>query len=121
MPQGAHSTVDYLLDLFYAKNQFLTVIVDAEVLCFEMDKLQREIEHVLFRDKTQQIRKVKANTAVVLSAGTIDSARIALNSRLHHKVDSSFTGKGLMDHEIWGVRIINTFSSNHRRHEQQRG
>jgi choline dehydrogenase-like flavoprotein len=105
IPQGAYSTVDYLLELLYAKNQFLTVVLNAEVLSLEMDNNQRQIENVIFRDKSQHTRKVKAKSAVVLAAGTIDSARIALRSSLHQKHGSSFVGKGLMDHEIWGVRI----------------
>lgn len=102
IPQGAYSTVDYLLELLYAKNQFLTVVLNAEVLSVEMGK---SLRNVIFRDTSQRLRKVKAKSAVVLSAGTIDSARIALRSSLHQKHGSSGVGKGLMDHEIWGVRI----------------
>lgn len=105
IPQGAYSTVDYLLDLLYAKNRSLTVLLNAEVLYLEMNGNHSHVRNVIFRDRSGHTRNVRAKTAVVLSAGTIDSARIALNSDLHPKNRPSFVGKGLTDHEIWGVRL----------------
>jgi choline dehydrogenase-like flavoprotein len=51
------------------------------------------------------------NAAVVLSAGTLGSAAIALRSGLGERrphgndIGSDLVGKGLMDHDIWGTRF----------------
>ena len=105
IPQGAYSTVDHFLDLLYAKNRSLTVLLNAEVLYLGMNGNHNHVQNVVFRDNFGHTRNVRAKTAVVLSAGAIDSARIALNSDLYPKHRPSFVGKGLTDHEIWGVRL----------------
>ncbi|KAH8727703.1 hypothetical protein GQ44DRAFT_824991 [Phaeosphaeriaceae sp. PMI808] len=52
---------------------------------------------------------LSAKKGIVLCAGTIDTARISLNSGLRDIKSGkslSLIGKGLTDHEIWGVRFV---------------
>ncbi|WKT54190.1 FAD/NAD(P)-binding domain superfamily [Fusarium oxysporum f. sp. vasinfectum] len=98
-PQGAYSTVDGLLELLYAKNQSLTLLTNTEVLSLDLDNTEASS---FVRPKAGQPTTVKAKT-VVLCAGTIGTATIALNSGLQRL--NWLVGKGLTDHEIWGVRI----------------
>jgi hypothetical protein len=43
---------------------------------------------------------------VILYAGTIDTAVIALRSGIgNKKKEENMVGRGLIDHDIWGVRI----------------
>ena len=48
------------------------------------------------------------NAQVILSAGTINTANIALNSGL--QLYNPLVGKGLIDHAIWGVRFARRVS-----------
>ena len=60
------------------------------------------------RVSTQKISKISVGKAkVVLSAGTIDTACIALNSgiQLLDESNEALVGKGLIDHAIWAVRF----------------
>ena len=57
---------------------------------------------------TQKISKIFAGKAkVILSAGTINTACIALNSGIQFldKSKEALVGKGLIDHAVWGVRF----------------
>lgn len=60
------------------------------------------------RVSTQKIFKIFVGKAkVILSAGTINTACIALNSGIQFldKSKEALVGKGLIDHAIWGVRF----------------
>ena len=55
---------------------------------------------------TQRILQISAGRAkVILCAGTIGTASIALNSGLHLHKGLDLVGKGIVDHAIWGVRF----------------
>ncbi|KAI1814971.1 hypothetical protein GGS20DRAFT_374578 [Poronia punctata] len=101
-PQGAYSTVDYLLDRTYQRDPNLTILLNTEVLTVskaaDTGKLGLKIRSSS-NDKTYQ---VSAKT-IILSAGTIGTARIALSSGLQRHIP--LVGKGLTDHDIWGVRF----------------
>ena len=64
------------------------------------------------RVSTQKVSKISVGKAkVILSAGTINTACIALNSGIQFLDESkeALVGKGLTDHAIWGVRFAKRF------------
>ena len=99
-PQGAYSTVDHLLDQLYSRDAYLTVLLDTEVLSCE--GTQSPYSLTVRSATNQQLHQIESNS-VILCAGTIGTASIALNSGLQKEIPK--VGKGLTDHEIWGVRI----------------
>jgi choline dehydrogenase-like flavoprotein len=106
-PQGAYSTVDALLDKVYARDQYLTILLNAEVLRVSVNKIDDntyESRSLTVRTlSSQRLGQIYAKEGIILCAGTIGTAKIALNSGLQDI--HSLVGKGLTDHEIWGVRF----------------
>ncbi|KAI1778599.1 hypothetical protein F4818DRAFT_406584 [Hypoxylon cercidicola] len=90
-PQGAYSTVDYLLDRLHAKDEKLTVLANYEVTSFATERAtwprhMFAIQNILLRradglSGTEELPTQGA--AVILCAGTVDSAAIALRSGLN--------------------------------------
>ena len=78
----------------------MTVLLDTEVLSCEGTDTPYSL--TLRSGLNRQLRRIASNS-VILCAGTIGTASIALNSGLQAAVPK--VGKGLTDHEIWGVRI----------------
>ena len=102
-PQGAYSTVDFLLDRTYARDANLTILLNTEVLSVPTDT-DAKLPSVMARCSTSgSIHRLFAKK-VILCAGTIATATIALNSGLQKTLP--LVGKGLTDHEIWGVRFL---------------
>ncbi|KAF7177493.1 hypothetical protein CNMCM7691_005746 [Aspergillus felis] len=103
-PKGAYSTVDGLLGMAYAKNEFLTILLKVEAI--SVTKPVDSPTHCLAVRTMSDGRQFsfKANKAIILCAGTIDTARIALRSDIPDAAKRN-VGKGLTDHEIWGVRF----------------
>ena len=99
-PQGAYSTIDYLLDRLYSRNAYLTVLLDTEVLSCEGTKSPYSL--AIRSGPEKKLGTIRAKS-VILCAGTIGTASIALNSGLQNIIPK--VGKGLTDHEIWGARI----------------
>ena len=99
-PQNAYSTVDFLLDRLYSRNEYLTVLLDTEVLSCEGTGPPYSLT---IRSGPQQKLGYIRCKSVILCAGTIGTASIALNSGLQQ--DLNKVGTGLTDHEIWGARI----------------
>lgn len=115
-PQGAYSTTVALLNRMYAKDQFLTVLLHSEVLQVEIpgielknDKDAMEHAHeatamIIRSATTGQLNTIKTGRAqVILSAGAIGTASIAINSGL--QFHNHLVGKGLIDHDIWFLRF----------------
>ncbi|KAE8319577.1 hypothetical protein BDV41DRAFT_520236 [Aspergillus transmontanensis] len=113
-PQGAYSTIDALLNLAYAGNHRLTILMNTEALFVTYEKTgekSRDCPAQQFKVKSLTIRALSTNRSVdimanegfILCAGTIETARIALLSGLQDI--NPLVGKGLTDHEIWGVRF----------------
>ena len=105
-PQGAYSTVDYILDRLYAGNEYLTVLANTEVVSLKLNEGDNKpIQYAEIRETSGQMRngKIFANKAIILCAGTIGTAAIAIKSGLQDR--NTLVGKGLTDHEIWGVRF----------------
>ena len=102
-PQGAYSTVDFLLDRTYARDAKLTILLNTEVLTVSTDT-DAKLPSVMARcSASGSIHRLFAKK-VILCAGTIATATIALNSGLQKTLP--LVGKGLTDHEIWGVRFL---------------
>ncbi|KAI1370394.1 hypothetical protein F4677DRAFT_451469 [Hypoxylon crocopeplum] len=89
-PQGAYSTADYLLDRLYAQDPNLTVLANYEVISFKRkdpisseNKVDLRSISLLSADgKSEKIDLSTPETIVILCAGTVDSAAIALRSGL---------------------------------------
>ena len=80
-PQGAYSTVDYLLDKLYARDPKLTVLANAEVTSVEFGGASdTSVKRLKVRELSgrKRVGFLTANKAAILCAGTIDTARIAL-------------------------------------------
>lgn len=111
-PQGAYSTTVPLLNRIYARDRRLTVLLNSEVLNVDFtrtaDKNAVVVSLTVRRVSTQKIFKIFVGKAkVILSAGTINTPCIALNSGIQFLDESkeALVGKGLIDHAIWGVRF----------------
>ena len=107
-PQGAYSTVDTLLDKTYAKDPNLTILMSTEVLSVSVqethDHKKYDTNYLTVRTlPDRRVSKLAVNSTIILCAGTLGSASIALNSGLQDILP--LVGKGLTDHEIWGVRF----------------
>ena len=102
-PQGAYSTVDYLLDRAYARDTHLTILLNTEVLTCPTDT-GAELPSLLVRSSPSGDTYRLFCKKIILCAGTIGTATIALNSGLQNALP--LVGKGLTDHEIWGVRFL---------------
>ncbi|KAI1763821.1 hypothetical protein GGR53DRAFT_344816 [Hypoxylon sp. FL1150] len=91
-PQGAYSTADYLLDRLHAKDEKLTVLANHEVTSFITDpatapKYMFNIRDIILRSTDGHSGTYDLPTqgaAVILCAGTVDSAAIALRSGLNN-------------------------------------
>ena len=107
-PQGAYSTVDFLLDRTYARDAKLTILLNTEVLTVPTDT-DAKLPSVMARcSASGNIHRLFAKK-VILCAGTIATATIAFNSGLQKTLP--LVGKGLTDHEIWGVRFLRAKTS----------
>jgi len=109
-PQGAYSTAVPLLNRIYSRDRRLTVLLNTEVLNVDFTKgvSNAVVSLTVRRVSTQKISKILVGKAkVILSAGTINTACIALNSGIQFldKSKEAFVGKGLIDHAVWGVRF----------------
>ncbi|KAK7689491.1 hypothetical protein QCA50_007283 [Cerrena zonata] len=113
-PQLAFSTVEVLLNHIYARDPYLTVLMGAEVVSLDLSKpneTNKTAKSLTFRsDESKRIHTIPtSNSQVILSAGTIPTAQIALRSGLH--LHNPLVGKGLIDHAIYAVRFAR--ESNH--------
>ncbi|KAE8406038.1 hypothetical protein BDV37DRAFT_281280 [Aspergillus pseudonomiae] len=109
-PQGAYSTVDRLLQLSYARSPNLTILTNVEGLSFSYQPPKNSggsytVDTLTVRDSSNRKElSIHAKLGIILCAGTLDTARIALRSELQKL--NPLVGKGLTDHEIWGVRLV---------------
>lgn len=111
-PQGAFSTTVALMNRIYARDEFLTVLMNHECLDFEYPNPSPASPEVAVTSltlrstadqKLHRIEIAQSGTRVILSAGTLCTARIALNSGL--QLQNPLVGKGLIDHEVYAVRF----------------
>ena len=100
-PQKAYSTVDFLLDQQLIENSPLKIWTKIDVDSF--DKSEGKVTHLNIIDADDHQWSLPVHKAkVILCAGTVNTAAIALRSKLDE--EQSLVGKGLTDHEIWMVR-----------------
>ncbi|KAK6500074.1 hypothetical protein TWF481_010432 [Arthrobotrys musiformis] len=111
-PQGAYSTTLALMNRMYAHDRYLTVLLDTEVLSIEHSigpDNKRKVTSILVRHTKEQDKTVKSleigDTEVILCAGSIGTASIALNSGLGVLGSLDLVGKGLIDHDVCYVRF----------------
>ncbi|KAK4163937.1 hypothetical protein QBC43DRAFT_212110 [Cladorrhinum sp. PSN259] len=101
-PQGAYSTTLALVNRMYANNKYLTVLLNTEVLAVQHAEHgdSRKVLGITVRDtKHGTIRNFEiGNAKVILSAGTIGTATIALNSGLQQF--NGRVGQGIIDHDV---------------------
>ncbi|KAI1050692.1 hypothetical protein LB507_009368 [Fusarium sp. FIESC RH6] len=106
--QGAYSTTLSIINRMYANDQYLSVLLNTEVIAVQhsaSNTFHKRVHALKIRDKTcGTIKELDVGKAkVVLAAGTIGTASIALNSGLQHL--NPLVGKGLIDHNICFVRF----------------
>ncbi|RYP76676.1 hypothetical protein DL771_001598 [Monosporascus sp. 5C6A] len=101
---GAFSTVNWILKRVYNKDERLTVLSRTQVLAVGRKDGGRSVDSLTVRDCFGTEKKIPVGKAtVILSAGTIGTAAIALRSNIDG--NRGLVGKGLMDHDIWGTRF----------------
>ncbi|KAK6537159.1 hypothetical protein TWF694_011356 [Orbilia ellipsospora] len=108
IPMGGFSTVSWILNKAFNKSETVNLLTDTQVLTVNTEctqKGRRKIISitVLHRPTNKKINILTGGTTVILSAGTIDTAKIALQSGLD-RINKN-TGRGLTDHDIWATRI----------------
>ncbi|KAF4952969.1 hypothetical protein FSARC_12508 [Fusarium sarcochroum] len=106
--QGAYSTTLAIINRMYANDQYLSVLLNTEVIAVEhtaSKTFEKRVHALKIRDKaTGSIKELDVGKAkVILSAGAIGTASIALNSGLQHL--NTLVGKGLIDHNVCYVRF----------------
>ncbi|KAF5632436.1 uncharacterized protein FTJAE_7546 [Fusarium tjaetaba] len=106
--QGAYSTTLSIINRMYANDQYLSVLLNTEVIAVQhtaSNTFNKSVNALKIRDKsTNTIKELDVGRAkVILSAGTIGTASIALNSGLDHL--NPLVGKGLIDHNVCYVRF----------------
>lgn len=110
-PEGAYSTVDWLLDYMYKDP--LSFAIGWDVVKLGLNADGTKVTHITFRakDKSNALKsftaKVDDKTTVTLAAGTVNTAAIALaseigtgSSKKAFKTDHPLVAQGLTDHEI---------------------
>lgn len=108
-PQGAYSTTVALLNRIYARDERCTVLMNHDCLQVEFDPStqHKQVKCLTLRsviDQKLHHLKVDVNkTKVILAAGTLGSAKIALNSGL--QLYNPLVGKGMIDHEVFALRF----------------
>ncbi|ROT34482.1 FAD/NAD(P)-binding domain-containing protein [Sodiomyces alkalinus F11] len=106
--QGAYSTTLAIINRMYANDPYLTVLLNTEVLAVDHEDVgnqQKKVKSLKIRDpNTKTIKDLDVgNAKVILSAGTIGTASIALNSGL--QLLNPLVGKGIIDHDVCYVRF----------------
>ncbi|KAK6515163.1 hypothetical protein TWF506_007508 [Arthrobotrys conoides] len=112
-PQGAYSTTLALMNRIYAHDRYLTVLLSTEALSVEHETVgsegKRKVTSILVRHTREDNRTIKSldvgNAEVILSAGSIGTASIALNSGLGSFKSLELVGRGLIDHDVCYVRF----------------
>ncbi|SPJ72612.1 uncharacterized protein FTOL_02341 [Fusarium torulosum] len=106
--QGAFSTTLSIMNRMYANDPYLSVLLDTEVIAVQhttVDATEKRVHALQIRDKaTGTIKELGVGKAkVILSAGAIGTASIALNSGLQKS--NPLVGKGLIDHNVCYARF----------------
>lgn len=102
-PQKAYSTVDFLLDQHLIEDSPLKIWTKSNVVSF--GKSEGKVTHLKIRDADDEPWNLPVHKAkVILCAGTVNTAAIALRSKLDKEKTLVGVGRGLTDHEIWMVR-----------------
>ncbi|KAI1179029.1 hypothetical protein F4777DRAFT_535353 [Nemania sp. FL0916] len=108
-PMGAYSSTLALMNRMYSNDQYLTVLLGTEVLSVEYHSTlpPSGIHALRVRNTTDKsVKTLEVGRAkVILSAGTIGTASIALNSGLQNF--EPLVGKGIIDHDVCYVRFLN--------------
>ncbi|KAK0612774.1 hypothetical protein B0T17DRAFT_657566 [Bombardia bombarda] len=127
---GAFSTVSWIMGRVHNHDEQLTVLANTQVVTVNQDDHATDAASGKKIVTSLTVRQTSSTTCgccscgekewtipvgkktrVVLSAGTIDTAVIALRSgigsSLSHEPDQTEmnVGRGLMDHDIWGTRF----------------
>jgi len=112
-PMGAFSPVSWILDRVYNRDERLTVLANTRVVAVNRKSDdQPAVVSLVAIDSSGEERNIPVgNATVILSAGTLGTASIALRSGLGEGrrndpgKPTNLVGRGLMDHDIWGTRF----------------
>ncbi|KIJ28769.1 GMC oxidoreductase [Sphaerobolus stellatus SS14] len=120
-PQGAFSATTALLNRIYSRDKYLTVLMGADVLHLDVPRPDEDGTKVVRniavrRTSNSQVYQfpVIGNTKVILSAGTLCTADIALRSGL--QLYQPKVGRGLIDHAAWSLRVAQQVPPDQKRH-----
>ncbi|GAW22623.1 hypothetical protein ANO14919_121650 [Xylariales sp. No.14919] len=110
--QGGYSTIPWILEQVFNNSKSLSLLSRTRVMTVnqsnrvEMDGRKTKIESLTVIDRHGKESAFSiGNAIVILSAGTVDTAAIALRSRVGED-KKSLVGRGLTDHGIWGTRFM---------------
>ncbi|KAK8130607.1 FAD/NAD(P)-binding domain-containing protein [Apiospora kogelbergensis] len=115
-PQGAYSTSLALMNRMFANDKYLTVLLTTEVVSVQRStetgstgQAESSITSLKVRSTKDRVMRDLGvgSSKVILAAGSIGTASIALNSGLHQLgvPASSLVGKGIIDHDVCYVRF----------------
>ncbi|KAF2964197.1 hypothetical protein GQX73_g9371 [Xylaria multiplex] len=104
---GGYSTTAWILEQAFNKSEYLNLLSRTRVVAINRAQPEcqsNRVESLTVLDDRGKERIIPTrNATVILCAGTIDTATIALRSGLG---ENKFVGCGLTDHDIWGTRFI---------------
>lgn len=104
---GGYSTVNWILDRVYNQTEHFHLLCNTRVVAVNKrvitDRETRAESLTVIDERGKERTFSTGRATIILSAGTVDTALIALRSGLN---ENSPIGQGLSDHDIWGVRFI---------------
>ncbi|KAI0855019.1 FAD/NAD(P)-binding domain-containing protein [Xylaria cubensis] len=104
MVMGGYSTATWILNQVFNKSEYLNLLTRTQVVTINRNN-QNRINSLTVLDGRGKERVILTGKAtVILCAGTIDTAAVALRSGLGTM--NKYVGRGLTDHDIWGTRFI---------------
>ncbi|KAI1745757.1 FAD/NAD(P)-binding domain-containing protein [Xylaria scruposa] len=104
--KGGYSTAPWILDQIFNQSEQFHLLSQTRVMTVNeaTEGGQTKIESLTVVDQRGHERTFSIGKAkVILSAGTVDTAAIALRSGVGNH---NFVGHGLTDHDIWGTRFM---------------
>ncbi|KIJ47614.1 hypothetical protein M422DRAFT_163772 [Sphaerobolus stellatus SS14] len=120
-PQGAFSATTALLNCIYSRDKYLTVLMGTDVLHLDVPRPEEDgakvVRNIAIRGTSNsEVYQfpVIGKTKVILSAGTLCTADIALHSGL--QLYQPKVGRGLIDHAAWSLRVAQEVPPDQKRH-----
>ncbi|KAI1144870.1 hypothetical protein F4825DRAFT_475458 [Nemania diffusa] len=104
MVMGGYCTATWILNQVFNKSEDFTLLARTQVVAINRASANRVDSLTILDDRGKERRIPTGKATVILCAGTIDTAVIALRSGL--SMTNRHVGCGLTDHDIWGTRFV---------------